>query len=172
VVDHQRNWHNALQNALWADCVTPKASIGTSPYFLVYGKEVVLPSNIYLPSLQLTQQSQGRECPVIQSRIDTLLNLEEICDKTKSKFEAHQQTVKHWFDKKSAGEKEFQVGDLVLKWDKSHEDKGKHSKFQQLWLGPYLIKEKIGQGTFRLQNLQGEIESLPVNDQILKHYIS
>jgi hypothetical protein len=101
-----------------------------------------------------------------------LLNLEEIRDKTKSKFEAHQQTVKHWFDKKSAGEKEFQVGDLVLKWDKSHEDKGKHSKFQQLWLGPYLIKEKIGQGTFRLQNLQGEIDSLPVNDQILKHYIS
>jgi hypothetical protein len=101
-----------------------------------------------------------------------LLNLEEIRDKTKSKFESHQQTVKCWFDKKFAGEKEFQVGDLVLKWDKPHEDKGKHSKFQQLWLGPYLIKEKIGQGTFRLQNLQGEVDSLPVNDQVLKHYIS
>jgi hypothetical protein len=101
-----------------------------------------------------------------------LLNLEEIRDKTKIKFEAHQQTLKCWFDKKSFGEKEFQIGDLVLKWDKPHEDKGKHSKFQQLWLGPYLIKEKIGQGTFRLQNLQGEVDSLPVNGQILKHYIS
>jgi hypothetical protein len=94
VVDHQRNWHNALQNSLWEDRVTPKASIRTSPYFLVYGKEVVLPSNIYLPSLQLTQQSRGRECPVIQSHINTLLNLEEIRDKTKTKFEAHQQTSK------------------------------------------------------------------------------
>jgi hypothetical protein len=101
-----------------------------------------------------------------------LLNLKEIRDKTKSKFETHQQTIKRWFDKKFSSEKEFQVGDLVLKWDKPHEDKGKHSKFQQLWLGPYLIKEKIGQGTFRLQNLQGEIDSLPINGQILKHYIS
>jgi hypothetical protein len=78
------------------------------------------------------------------------LNLKEIRDKTKRKFEADQQTIKCWFDKKSTGEKEFQVGDLVLKWDKPHEDKGKHSKFQHLWLGPYLIEEKIGQGTFRL----------------------
>jgi hypothetical protein len=30
----------------------------------------------------------------------------------------------------SAGEKDFQVGNLVLKWDKLHEDKGKKSKFQ------------------------------------------
>jgi hypothetical protein len=67
------------------------------------------------------------------------LNLEEIHEKTKSKFEAHQQRVKRWFDKNFAGEKEFQVGDLVLKWDKSHEDKGKHSKLRQIWLGPYLI---------------------------------
>jgi hypothetical protein len=57
VVDHERNWHNALINALLEDHVTPNYSIRTSPYFLVYGKEVVLPSNIYLPSLQITQQS-------------------------------------------------------------------------------------------------------------------
>jgi hypothetical protein len=38
VFDHQINWHNALQNSLWENHVTPKASIETSPYFLVYGK--------------------------------------------------------------------------------------------------------------------------------------
>jgi hypothetical protein len=104
--------------------------------------------------------------------IDTLLNLEENHAKEKTKFEAHQQTIKCWFDKKSVGEKDFQVGDLVLKWDKPHEDKGKHSKFQQLWLGPFMIKEKIGQGTYHLQNIEGDIDLLPINGQILKHYIS
>jgi hypothetical protein len=59
--------------------------------------------------------------------------------------------VKHWFDKKTVGEKEFQGWDLVLKWDKTHKDKGKHSKLQQLWFGPYVIKEKIVQGTFLLR---------------------
>eukprot|EP00253_Pinus_taeda_P036253 PITA_36253 len=37
VIDNQRNWHNALPNALWADRVTPKVALGNSPYFLVYG---------------------------------------------------------------------------------------------------------------------------------------
>jgi hypothetical protein len=45
------------------------------------------------------------------------------------------------------------VGDLVLKWDRVNEPKGKHSKFQNLWLGPYQIVEKIGVGTYRLQIL-------------------
>jgi hypothetical protein len=115
VVDHKRNWHNALLNALWANCVTPKASIGTSSYFLVYRKEAILPSNIYLPSLQLIQQSCGREFPIIQRRNDTFLSLEEKHSKEKHKFETHQNTVKRWFDKKYVGEKDFQVGDLVLK---------------------------------------------------------
>jgi hypothetical protein len=54
VTDNQRNWHNQLHNALWADRVTPKEAIGNSPYFLVYEQEVILPNGLYLPSLHLT----------------------------------------------------------------------------------------------------------------------
>ena len=43
--------------------------------------------------------------------------------------------VKRWFDKHKVGNKEFEVGDLVLKWDHTHDEKGKHTKFQQLWVG-------------------------------------
>jgi hypothetical protein len=64
--------------------------------------------------------------------------------------------VKRWFDKHKAKEKNFEVGDLVLKWDKVNEPKGKHSKFQSLWLGPFQVAEKIGVGTYCLQNLRGE----------------
>ena len=49
--------------------------------------------------------------------------------KAKDKFDVHQNCLKHWFDKKSAGAKSFDVGDLVLKWDKPHEEKGKQMKF-------------------------------------------
>ena len=41
VVENQRDWHTALDTALWADRVTPRISLGTSPYFLVYGKESI-----------------------------------------------------------------------------------------------------------------------------------
>ena len=46
--------------------------------------------------------------------------------------------------------KDFQMGDLVLKWDKTHEEKGKHTKFQRMWLGPFLIAEIVGPSTFML----------------------
>ena len=79
--------------------------------------------------------------------------------------------VKRWFDRHLAGDKYYQVGELVLKWDKLSEPKGKHTKFQQLWLGPFQVEEKIGQGTYRLKNLHGETEKLLVNGQHLKKYL-
>ena len=89
ITDNQRNWHNLLYNSLWDDRVTPKESIGNSPYFLVYGQEAILPNELYLPSLQLAQDSQGQPSSVIQQRIDTLLMLEEEREKDKSRFMAH-----------------------------------------------------------------------------------
>ena len=152
--------------------MTPRISLGTSPYFLVYGKESILPPNIYLPPFQLAQSSRGRSSNFLQTRIDTLVKLKEERTKAKENFHTHQQRIKRWFDKHVAGDKQFQVGDLVLKWDKASEAKGKHSKFQKLWLGPYEIAEKIGDATYRLQSLQGDLENLPVNASILKRYFS
>ena len=43
VIENQRSWHTSLPNALWADRVTPKNSLGVSHYTLVYGKEAILP---------------------------------------------------------------------------------------------------------------------------------
>ena len=59
--------------------------------------------------------------------------------------------------------KDVQIGDLVLKWDKAHEEKDKHTKFQRMWLGPFQIAEIIDPATFMLQDLTGKQESLPVN---------
>jgi hypothetical protein len=151
--------------------VTPRISLGTSPYFLVYGKEAILPPNIYLSSLQLAQSSCGQSSNFLQIRIDIVLKLEER-NKAKEKCHIHQQRIKRWFDKHVAGDKQFQVGDLGLKWDKASEAKGKHSKFQKLCLGPYEIVEKINDATFRLQSLYGDLKNLPVNTSILKIYFS
>ena len=72
-----------MDSALWADRVTPRISMGTSPYFLVYGKEAILPQNIYLPSLHLAQSSRGQSSNFLQTRINTLLKLKEERNKAK-----------------------------------------------------------------------------------------
>jgi hypothetical protein len=99
----------------------------------------------------------------MQQRIDTLLMVEEEREEARRIFASHQQIVKKWFDEHKAGGNNFEVGELVLKWDKINDPKGKHSKFQNMWLGPFEIVEKIGIGTYHFQNLRGELESLPIS---------
>ena len=44
------------------------------------------------------------------------------------------------FDKREKVDK-FQVGDWVLNWDTVKHDKGKHAKFDSLWIGPFVIAQ-------------------------------
>ena len=108
----------------------------------------------------------------MQWRINTLLQLEEERHATQKHFKKHQQIVKSCFDKKFVGEKDFNIGDMVLKWDKMNETKGKHSKFQKLWLGPFQIDQKLGLITFKLRNLKERIESLAINGKVFKPFFS
>ena len=155
VLKNHKNWHNALYNALWADRVTPKASVDNSHFFFIYGREAILPLHVLLPSVQLSQKVQEEECPPLESRINALLKLEEVRSQAKQKLDQHQQIVKIWFDSNSSSDRMFYVEDLVLKWDKAHERKGEHTKFQNLWLGPFVIYEKLGPSSFHLHNLEG-----------------
>ena len=44
--ENKRNWHRNLINALWAERVSSKKSIGMSPFELVYGTDVVFPVGV------------------------------------------------------------------------------------------------------------------------------
>ena len=94
--------------------MTPRIFLGTYPYLLVYGKEAILPPNIYPSSHELAQSTHGQSSNLLQSRIDSLLNLKEERNKFKEKLHVHQQIINIWFDKHASGDKQFQVGDLVL----------------------------------------------------------
>jgi hypothetical protein len=55
----------------------PKEAIRNSLYFLVYGKESILPNGLYIPSLQLARALRGHPSSALQQRIDILLMLDE-----------------------------------------------------------------------------------------------
>jgi hypothetical protein len=132
-----------------------------------------LPTNLVLPSLALVQFIEETPSSSIQLRHDQILKLEEEREKKPESLMPNiNKSSKHLLTSVSSGSKQFQVGDLVLKWDKAHEDKGKHTKFQKMWLGPFQICEKIGHSTFILQDLSGLRDSLPVNGLILKKFFN
>ena len=49
------NWHRKLINALWADRVSSKKSIGMWPFELVYGTDVVFPTSLIVLVMRLLQ---------------------------------------------------------------------------------------------------------------------
>ena len=78
--------------------------------------------------------------------------------------------IKGMFDKRAKADN-FQVGDWVLKWDVVRQDKGKHGKFDSLWIGPFVIDQVYENNTFKLQNLESEeVFDYPVNGRFLKLY--
>ena len=68
--------------------------------------------------------------------------------------------------------KRFEAGDLVLLWNARLEDKGKHGKFDPIWMGPYLIESTLGEDSYIIKDLSQNILELPVHGQFLKRYFS
>ncbi len=96
-----------------------------------------------------------------------MIELEEKRNKAMETLEIHQQQMKKSFDK-NARARIFREGDLVLKWDSEREKPGRHSKFDPLWSGPYLISSCKQANAFQLSRPNGEILPIPVNGIHLK----
>eukprot|EP00253_Pinus_taeda_P013363 PITA_13363 len=167
--ENKKKWHKKLVNALWADRLTTKRSIGFNPYELVYGLEAKFPSSLGVPVMKLLQESQA-EPNDMQRRVNQIICLQQTRDQVYSSVQILQEKLKKAFDRRTKAE-DFSVGDKVLKWDSRREDKGKHGKFDSLWRGPFIIQEVQGNNTYFLNNLDEiDLNEGPANDRMLKHY--
>lgn len=60
---NKKAWHSKLIHALWADRISIKKSIGTSPFQLVYGVDAIFPSSLHLPVRRLLQEEEAKADP-------------------------------------------------------------------------------------------------------------
>lgn len=60
---NKKNWDSKLVYALWADQVSSKKSIGTSPFQLVYGVEAIIPVQLALPVMKFFQEEVEESNP-------------------------------------------------------------------------------------------------------------
>jgi hypothetical protein len=105
-----------------------------------------------------------------QRRINQMIHLQQSREEVYNKTQVVQESIKKIFDKRTK-EDDFELGDLVLRWDARNEDKGKHGKFDSLWKGPYMIQAFRGNNAFLLNNSDGtNLPGGPVNGRMLKHY--
>ena len=167
--ENKKSWHLHLKYALWANRIGTKKSIGTSPFQMVYGTDVVLPINLALPVMKLWQDEKEEPNPLTR-RINQLIEVQQHRDVIDEKLQRYQDNMKLLFDRK-AKNRDFLPGDLVLRWDARKEDSGKNGKFDHIWYGPFKISSSEGNNSFLLENIDGKILNAPVNARFLKHYM-
>jgi hypothetical protein len=102
--------------------------------------------------------------------INALLSLEEQRMFALENIKRRHKIVKKYFNK-SAKYVRFKVNEKAFLWDSSHADRGRHSKFQKLWLGPFKIAFVMGANSYPLKYLEEILFSYSTNGSHLKHYV-
>jgi hypothetical protein len=95
-----KSWHNKLVHALWADRLTTKRSIGMSPYQLVYGMDVVFPTSLGVPVMNLLQEVHV-EPNDIQRRINENLQLQQSREEVYNQTQGIQENIKKIYDRRA-----------------------------------------------------------------------
>jgi hypothetical protein len=91
--DNKRAWDSKLKFALWVDRVTTKKSLGTSPIQLVYGTEVVFPTQLALPVAKFFQDYEGKLDHMVR-RIHQMVEVQQIREQVMDATHSHQRKVK------------------------------------------------------------------------------
>ena len=73
---NKKSWHKKLVNALWADQVSQKKSIGMSPFELFYGVDTVFPTSLVALVVKLLQEAGSEEDPM-QRRLNQMVDLQQ-----------------------------------------------------------------------------------------------
>ena len=133
-----KDWAKKLPFALWGYRTSIRASIGATPYSLVYGSEVMLPIEVEIQSLRVLVET-----------------------KVQYHAQGYQKRIARVFNKK-VKLRILEEGDLVLKVLKD-ETFDPRQKMKPRWFGPFIIKKIMSGGATRIMDLDGEEMLHPIN---------
>ena len=130
--------------------MTPNRSTGLTPFFLAYGAEAVLPSDLDHGAPRVKAFDHDHATEAQQDAIDLL---EETHEMTIIRSARYQQTLRR-YRKRKIRERILEVSDLVLR--RTQSTKEKH-KLSPSWEGPYTVIEVIRPGAYRLKDDNGNV---------------
>ncbi|SPT16855.1 unnamed protein product [Triticum aestivum] len=104
-------WLDELPVVLWSLRTTTNKSTGFTPFFLVYGAEAVIPTDIEFDSPRVTMYTEAEAKEVQEDGVDLL---EEGRLLALSRSAIYQQGL-HRYHNRKVKPRSFQVGDLVLR---------------------------------------------------------
>ncbi|CAL2227840.1 unnamed protein product [Prunus armeniaca] len=165
----KKDWHERINEALWAYRTTYRTPTQATPYSLVYGVEAVLPLESQIPSLRMAVQEGLTDEEHAKLRLQELEALDEKRLEAQQRLECYQARLSNAFNKK-VRPRSFQVGDLVLALRRPIITTHKTgSKFTSKWDGPYIVQEVYTSGAYKIV-ADEDLRVGPINGKFLKRY--
>ena len=160
--NHQRDWDRFIAPALFAYRTNEHSVTKISPFFLVYGREAKLP----MDSTEMEEES------LLLNHVEKQLDqLPIIRNTVRQNLQKEQQKQKDRHNEKLKKIVSYQIGDQVLYY-KAMLDKQWSGKLDPKWKGPYYIHDIIGNGAYKIRELNGKVLKTSVNGSLLKIYIN
>src|SRR3954464_9704281 len=155
-------WVDELSSVLWGLRTTPNCSTRSTPFFLVYGSEAVLPSDLKHNAPRVSQYTEAEAEEARQDGVD-LLEEERNLAFTRSTF--YQQDLRRYHDRHVRA-CSFQEGDIVLRIKQTSDH-----KLAPPWEGPFIISRVLHNGAYHLYDVTHKIEEPHAwNAQLLHHF--
>ncbi|XP_009604705.1 uncharacterized protein [Nicotiana tomentosiformis] len=124
IVDNHKKWHEKLSFALLGYLTTMRMSIGAMPYIMVYGTEVVIPTEVEIPSLRVIQEAKLDDAEWIRVRQEQLMLIDEKRMGPVCHGQLYQNRMVNAFNRK-VKHRQFKPGKLVLKKIFPHQEEAK-----------------------------------------------
>ena len=131
----------------WSINTTPNRSMGYMPFFMVYGADAVLPSEICHDSPRVAAYIEADN---EKARQDDLDLLDEECDLAATCSAIYQQDLRHYHSRQFKT-RTFQEGDLVLRLIQDQTD---IHKLSPPWEGPFVVSKNWNNGSYYLIDIR------------------
>nr|ABA99805.1 retrotransposon protein, putative, unclassified [Oryza sativa Japonica Group] len=160
---HGDSWIEELPAVLWANRTTPSRATGETPFFLVYGAEAVLPSELTLRSPRATMYCEADQDQLRRNDLDYL---EERRRRAALRAARYQQSLRR-YHQRHVRARSLCVDDLVLR---RVQTRAGLSKLSPMWEGPYRVIGVPRPGSVQLATGDGTELPNPWNIEHLRRF--
>ena len=158
-------WVEELPGVLWAYRTIARRSTGVSPFALTYGMEVVIPTEIGLPTGRTAMPDPANE----ESMIKELDTSDELREAVAIRMASYQRRLANSYNQR-VKPRMFQPGDLVLRKVFENTADPTARKFQPNWEGPYVVRRLGEPGSYAIDKTDGTPIPRMWNAMHLKRY--
>jgi hypothetical protein len=150
----QKDWDTQLWQVLFAYCTSVHPTTAETPYYLLYGRDAILPEDIlFAPPMldEAIQRDDGDVARYLRDMIPSMQRNYALVAEQLRKF-AEDKTARIAPTKKPSPV--LEIGDLVMVSQTEAHRKGESTKFESCASGPFRVLSRVAEDTWRLLHTQ------------------